>query len=694
MERAVTASRPKLLEPDRGQIDRFFDALFRHRGEEGFVSFRSFYHNNKPLLIEGVPVKSGFKYLCDVAEDHARRAANEIKPAVFCPPIALFNSKDRAREQDLLAGLVLSIECDERPQQAREKLEAILGPATAVLYSGGKWPAPDGEMQDKLHLHWRLTALALGNNLAKLKRARELATRLVGGDVSNIQIAHPLRWPGSWHRKGEPVLCQFATLEPDREIDLDAALYALEAALPADDPKGNGFDYANDDNGDTERTDWVALTQKILAGKNLHDSTLRLAATYVGFGMKPEHALRLLQSLMLASSAPHDERWRARFADLPRLVKDGQAKFGNSEQTAEAEPPSLPFINMSKWDNEPVPEQQWAVPDRIPLGQTTLFTGEGGYGKSTVQLHLCAAHALGLGWLNTLPEPGPSIFFEAEDGEKTIHRRLAAVGTHYSVNFEDMIRGGLHVISLFGCDAVLATPTRSGKIEPTPLYRQLLQAAGDIKPKMIGIASSANVFTGSEIDRTQTQQFIGLLNRMAMLANGAVVLIAHPSLTGINSDTGLSGSTQWHNAVRARFYLKAIKAEADQQPDNDLRELVFKKNQFGPISANIVLRYRNGLFLPEQSASGLDRIAREAKADEIFIDLLERFAGEGRNVSHNESARNYAPATFAKEAEAKKHQLRKADLEAAMRRLFEAKKIRAEDYGRPSQPHSRIIINP
>jgi len=247
------------------------------------------------------------------------------------------------------------------------------------------------------------------------------------------------------------------------------------------------------------------------------------------------------------------------------------------EPTPEELPP-LPFINMSNWDNEPVPEQEWAVLDRIPLGQTTLFTGEGGYGKSTVQLHLCAAHALGLGWLNTLPEPGPAVFFEAEDGEKTIHRRLAAIGTHYGVAFEDMIRGGLHVISLFGQDAVLATPTRSGKIEPTPLYRQLLQAAGDIKPKMIGIASSANVFTGSEIDRAQTQQFIGLLNRLAMIAVGGVVLIAHTSLTGINTDTGLSGSTQWHNAVRARFYLKGIKVEAGEQPDNDLRELVFKKN--------------------------------------------------------------------------------------------------------------------
>jgi RecA-family ATPase len=369
----------------------------------------------------------------------------------------------------------------------------------------------------------------------------------------------------------------------------------------------------------------------------------------------------------------------------------GERQEESAEPTPEELPP-LSFINMSNWDNEPVPEQEWAVLDRIPLGQTTLFTGEGGYGKSTVQLHLCAAHALGLGWLNTLPEPGSSIFFEAEDGEKTIHRRLAAIATHYGVKFEDMIRGGLNVVSLFGRDAVLATPTRNGKIEPTPLYRQLLQAAGDLKPKMIGIASSANVFTGSEIDRTQTQQFIGLLNRLAMTAAGGVVLIAHPSLTGINTDTGLSGTTQWHNAVRARFYLKAIKAEADEQPDNDLRELVFKKNQFGPMSASIVLRYRNGLFLPEPGSSGLDKIAREAKADEAFVDLLKRFTGEGRNLSHNANSKTYAPTAFAQEAEAKKLQLRKTDFEDAMRRLFEAKKIRVEDYGRPSRLSQRIIV--
>ena len=76
-------------------------------------------------------------------------------------------------------------------------------------------------------------------------------------------------------------------------------------------------------------------------------------------------------------------------------------------------------------------------------------------------------------------------------------------------------------ISLAGQDAVLATASRNGKIEPTALYKQLIEVAGDIRPKMIGIASSANVYAGSEIERGQVQQFIGLLTRLAIIANGA-----------------------------------------------------------------------------------------------------------------------------------------------------------------------------
>jgi len=327
------------------------------------------------------------------------------------------------------------------------------------------------------------------------------------------------------------------------------------------------------------------------------------------------------------------------------------------------------------------------------LRQVTLFTGEGAAGKSTVQLHLCAAHVLGRDWLGTMPEPGPALFIDGEDDDKVLHRRMAGIVSHYQTTFNDVVRGGLHLASLVGRDPVLAAPTRSRRIEPTPRYKQLLEAAGDLQPKMIGIASSANVFAGNEIERTEVQQFVDLLAAVAQLANGAVVLIGHPSLTGINSDTGLSGSTQWHNAVRARFYIKGTKPEPGEQPDNDLREIVFKKNNYGPISESLALRYQNGLFLPLEGMTTLDRAAREANADEIFLKLLRRFASENRHVSCNKSS-TYAPAVFAQEETAKKAHIGSRDLAEAMRRLFEGGKIYNEQHGKPSRPRYHVALKP
>jgi RecA-family ATPase len=364
-------------------------------------------------------------------------------------------------------------------------------------------------------------------------------------------------------------------------------------------------------------------------------------------------------------------------------------------EQAEAPPPTpLQFIDMSNWDNEPVPEQEWAVLNRIPLRQCVLFSGEGAAGKSTVELHRSAAHVLGREWLGTLPELGPAIYLDAEDEADVLHRRLAAIIRHYNVTFAELIGGGLHLLSFAGQDALLATVNHSGKVEPTTLYKQLLQAAGDIKPKSITIASCANVFTGDENNRSQVQQFVGLLTRMAIIADGSVALISHPSLTGINSDSGISGTTQWHNAMRARIYMKSPKPKPDEQPDTDLREIVFKKNQYGPVSESIALRYRDGMFLPLPSTSTLDGAAHEAKADSLFQQLLARITERGENISPKRTANMFAPSVFAKEPEARANGIGKKDFEAAMARLLDTNKIHLGEYGPRCRETKRLLVGP
>src|SRR5262249_50255650 len=143
---------------------------------------------------------------------------------------------------------------------------------------------------------------------------------------------------------------------------------------------------------------------------------------------------------------------------------------------------------------------------------------------------------------------------------------------------------------------------------------------------------------------------------------------SHPSLAGINTETGLSGTTQWHNSVRARYFMRGVKPEAGEPLDTDLREIVFKKNNYGSISETIVLRWNNGLFLPVGTSA--DQAAKETIAQDVFLALLNRLRSQNRYVSDKPS-QNYAPTTFAKEDEAKRAGLTKRDLERAMRLLFQ-----------------------
>jgi len=123
-----------------------------------------------------------------------------------------------------------------------------------------------------------------------------------------------------------------------------------------------------------------------------------------------------------------------------------------------------------------------------------------------------------------------------------------------------------------------------------------------------------------------------------------------------------------------------------------LRLLEFKKNQYGPLGASIALRYENGLFLPELGATDAEKLARKDQVQQVFMQLLERFNGQGRNASHAPTSNNYAPTVFAKENEAVRLGLRKAAFEAAMRELFTTGRIKVENYGRPSRPMTRLAV--
>jgi hypothetical protein len=85
-----------------------------------------------------------------------------------------------------------------------------------------------------------------------------------------------------------------------------------------------------------------------------------------------------------------------------------------------------------------------------------------------------------------------------------------------------------------------------------------------------------------------------------------------------------------------------------------------------------------------------EREAAAQKAKEAYLGLLDRFTQEGRSVG-DKPGRNYAPALFSHEPEAKKAKIGKPQLEEAQRQLFADRVIRVETFGKPSHHTTRIV---
>ena len=230
------------LEPDRNQIEIFVDAIFRH-ARSGFVSLRAFL-----MMKTSIPYFISASGQFQISLRRRRRRCPSRRPISESRSYSVRRwRRSRTRkmpreERPGRRGRRSRWNATRIPEAARAALEPLLGPPTLVVRSGGIWKN-NGVAHDKMHLHWRLAAPANDQEqLTKLKRAREIAAHIAGADTSNVPVCHPISWPGSWHRKAEPRLCEIIldASDLDHEIDLDEALLALEPFAPAAPAGGNG----------------------------------------------------------------------------------------------------------------------------------------------------------------------------------------------------------------------------------------------------------------------------------------------------------------------------------------------------------------------------------------------------------------------------------------------------------------------
>ena len=342
------------------------------------------------------------------------------------------------------------------------------------------------------------------------------------------------------------------------------------------------------------------------------------------------------------------------------------------------------FYSLADLEGKPVPKQPWLVDDLVPMKTVTLLSGDGGSGKSLMSLQLAVAVVGGGGWLGRGATRGSVIYISAEDDDDELHRRsddiLRAAGLPYAA------MRGLTLRSLAGEDALLAMDTQLALME-TALFKELDNRASDDAPALIVIDTLADVYPANENDRAKVRQFVGILRGLAIRHKCAVLLLGHPSLTGLNSGAGTSGSTAWNNSVRSRLYLSRI-VQDSYEPDPDKRVLTVKKANYGRAGAEISMCWKSGVFVVEQAETGLDRLAANAKAERVFLTLLRQFTQQGRRVNHA-SGPNFAPKAFAETGSAEG--MTKRALKAAMESMLGAGKLTIEAEGPPSRRVSYLV---
>ncbi|MCG5477473.1 MAG: AAA family ATPase [Ensifer alkalisoli] len=323
--------------------------------------------------------------------------------------------------------------------------------------------------------------------------------------------------------------------------------------------------------------------------------------------------------------------------------RNGSQQPPPQEEDQPLEP--LETFSVADFAGKPVPEREFLDGRQMfPARNVTLLQGDGGTGKSLLAMQLCMAVVGRSTWLGISVRHGAAaLYVSAEDDKTQNHIRAAGIAAAEDLDLAAM--SGLRITCLAGEDATLATEDRKGRLSVTSLFKRLELTLANLKPQIVVLDNLADVFGGNEISRSQAKQFIGMLRGLAIRFDCCILLLGHPSLTGLNSGLGTSGSTAWSNSVRSRLYLHK---PTDEGADDAARVLEIMKSNYGPRGDPMNLKWDMGRYIctdkPKRAGSDIGKADR---AERVLMKLMRVGLEHGQTFSPSISARTYPPTLFA-----------------------------------------------
>lgn len=287
--------------------------------------------------------------------------------------------------------------------------------------------------------------------------------------------------------------------------------------------------------------------------------------------------------------------------------------------------PVMDVVDPQKWGDLPVPQRDWMIEGWLLRGTVALVTGDGGMGKSLLMQQLATAAATNNDWLNIPVKPTRTLAMFCEDTEKELHIRQSFINRHYGIDYSEL--EAIKYVPRPGLDNILEVFDRNtDRGTKTPLFHELRENVLRHKAQLVILDTAADIYGGNENFRTQVRNFISSLRGLALEIDGGVILTAHPSVSGMASGSGISGSTAWHNSVRARAFLtKPMSADGDDTQTTG-RILKFPKNNSGPASGTLNLEWADGVFRSTGTVErGGGRPLDQVDKIELHSDMLAAF---------------------------------------------------------------------
>ena len=249
-----------------------------------------------------------------------------------------------------------------------------------------------------------------------------------------------------------------------------------------------------------------------------------------------------------------------------------------------------PTPTIMNWEDISIENREWLVPNWLPANTATLFTGQGGAGKSWLTLQIVCQIACGFDGVFLDPEhetpkradyddsefsePKHIVFATYEDEPAEIKRRLQALTSSFGwiKDSLEIIKEHLHLVDMRGVGSVWG-PGMGNHIANTgdllPTGEEIQQICEEKEARLLVMDPLSGAFGGNENDRTAVYDFVSAFRGWGDEQNCAMLIVGHLPKSSEGRASGFSGSTAWEASVRSMWMLSKARNKGNKGGEDE-----------------------------------------------------------------------------------------------------------------------------